>query len=116
MPPKANTETTPLLDADRPGTISLSWRHIAMLACACVSCFTGGTMYVYGVWGLQLKESVNLSQLQTNVLAGVIFSGGSFLTTLILKHASRTLRGAALLLTFPLCSLSRLHPTDPSSS
>ena len=54
-------------------------------------------MYVYGVWGLQLKESVNLSQLQTNVLAGVIFSGGSFLTTLILKHASRTLRGAALL-------------------
>ena len=54
-------------------------------------------MYVYGVWGLQLKEAVNLSQLQTNILAGVIFSGGSFLTTLILKHASRTLRGAALL-------------------
>jgi hypothetical protein len=96
-------ERTPLLGHKRAadsGCCGLSANALCVLACASLSCFAGGTMYVFGVWGLQLKADAGLSQLQTNVLGGVIFSGGSFLTNAILSHAAWSLRGAALL---PAC-------------
>mmetsp|Transcript_27635 Transcript_27635/g.67214 ORF Transcript_27635/g.67214 Transcript_27635/m.67214 type:complete len:508 (-) Transcript_27635:274-1797(-) len=74
----------------------LSTRGMFILICACLSCFSGGTMYAYGVWGSKLKAATNLSQVQTNILAGLLFSGGSFLTKPILDHVKMSIRSAAL--------------------
>jgi hypothetical protein len=87
-------ENAPLLASQQEG--KLSRQGFAVLACASLSCFVGGTMYSYGVWSLGLKQDTGLSQLQTNVLAGVIFSGGSFLTNQIIYHCSVSLKWAGL--------------------
>jgi hypothetical protein len=53
-------------------------------------------MYSYGVWGLSLQQAVGLTSLQTNILAGLIFSGGSFLTDTIIRHCAISLKWAGL--------------------
>jgi hypothetical protein len=53
-------------------------------------------MYSYGVWGLSLQQDTGLTSLQTNILAGLIFSGGSFLTNTIIRHCGISLKWAGL--------------------
>ena len=53
-------------------------------------------MYTYGVWGQAMKLATGLNQAQTNILAGVIFSGGSFLTNFILFCCSKSLKWSGL--------------------
>jgi len=90
-------ESTPLLQSQRKTLfVGLSMHGLAILVCACLSCFAGGTMYAYGVWGSYLKADANLTQIQTNVLAGLLFSGGSFLTKPILDHVQVSIRWAAI--------------------
>jgi hypothetical protein len=84
-----------LADAEEAGLLG-SIQGMEILLCASLSCFVGGTMYSYGVWGLSLQQDTGLTSLQTNILAGLIFSGGSFLTNTIIWHCGISLKWAGL--------------------
>ena len=55
------------------------------LLAAIFSCFAGGTIYLLGIWTPDMKNDTGENQKVTDAFAGIVFTGGSAVTWLVMK-------------------------------